>query len=93
MISSKHINLRATPKGVDLLVDDYELFDYIDDFLTDLGFVSEFAGEEILDGRRWYFMHFEGDAAHISRALDGLSAAEVDRIWAVNNSDTSSEEN
>lgn len=93
MISSKHIDLRTTPKGAVVLVDDYELFDYIDDFLTDLGFISEFSGEEISDGRPWYFMYLEGDAAHISRALDGLSAAEVNRIWAVNNSDTSREEN
>lgn len=86
MIQSKHIDVRIVADGVDVIVDDHEVFDYIDDFLTDLGFSFAFTEEEKRDDRTWHLMHFEVEATPILKAINSISSAEIDRIWALNNS-------
>lgn len=82
-----HIAIRTAPDGVDVVCDDWEVFDYVDDFLNDCGLKFESTWEEERDGRRTYIMHFGSGATEqqIAQFLEGVSAEEIERIWKLNN--------
>jgi hypothetical protein len=86
-MNSRHVEIRVGIDGVDVIADDWEVFDYLDDFFSERGLEFEFTGEEERDGQRVYVMHFGSDVAEerIAKALEGVSAEEVERIWNLNN--------
>jgi hypothetical protein len=83
----EHIEVRCVTDGVDVLADDCEIFDYLDDVLTERGLESEFSREEERDGRRFYVMHFGAHVSVelISEILAEITPEEIDRIWRLNN--------
>ena len=84
---SDHIRIQQTSSGTDVLVDDCELFDYVDDVLTAAGLESEYSVEEKRDGVQCFVLHFDSGIpeARLRAALDGISEADVERIWRLNN--------
>jgi hypothetical protein len=86
-MKSRHVEIRDAIDGVDVIVDDYEVFDYLEDFLTDCGLEFEFTREEKREGQRFYVMHFGLNVAagHIEKDLDGVSVGEIERLWKGNN--------
>jgi hypothetical protein len=86
-MKSRHIEILAGAHGVDLIVDDWEVFDCIDDLVTGCGLECEFTREEVRDGRRFYVMHFGPSVSEsqVATALDAISAEEVERLWKLNN--------
>ncbi len=86
-MKGKHIEIRAAEERVEVIVDDYELFDYVDDLLTGKGLEHEFTSEEERDGRIFYKMHFSGDVtqAQLSGVIATIPRDEIERIWQMNN--------
>ena len=66
--------------------DDYELFDYIEDVLTERGLQSEFTRDEERDGGRVFIIHFRSDVSteSIAGILGEISSGAVERIWRLN---------
>ena len=89
-MKSEHIEIRLSESKLEIVVDDYELFDYIEDLLTGRGFEYEFRTETIRDGRKFYKMHFgkNVDNNKLIDAIDAISQSEIQRIWELNNSET-----
>jgi len=89
-MKGKHIEIRAVEERIEVIVDDYELFDYVDDLLTDRGLEYEFTSEEERDGRWFHKMHFGGDVtqAQLSDVVEAIPQDEIERIWRLNNSST-----
>ncbi|MEM6290964.1 MAG: hypothetical protein AAGA54_06845 [Myxococcota bacterium] len=86
-MGSTHIKITATSSKVELVVDDYELFDYLDDLLTERGLEYEFSSEQIYEGRKVYKMHF-GECvaeAELAEVVERLPQQEIERISALNN--------
>lgn len=86
-MSTDHIQVEVKNERVQLVIDDYELFDFVDDFVTDAGLEYEYTSEEERRGRKHYLMHFAlgVPVEQVSEMLDGLDDAEVQRIWSLNN--------
>lgn len=87
-MKSKHIEIRVAGEWVEVIVDDYELFDYVDDLLTAKGLEHEFITKEERDRRIFYKMHFGGDVtqAQLSDVVAAIPRDEIERIWRMNNS-------
>jgi len=84
----KHIEIRAVGERVEVIVDDYELFDYFDDVFTENGLEYQFISEEKREGRRFHKMHFGADVTQ-SRLREVVVATpqdEVERILQLKNS-------
>lgn len=86
MVKFGHIQLEVSIEGIRVLVDDYELCDYVEDFLTDKGFEYDFRGEEELRGQRMQVLYFSKRSLEESlrAALRDLPESEVERIWRIN---------
>lgn len=86
-MNSKHIEIKSRDGALELIVDDYELFDYLDDVLTENGLEFEFTNEEVRDGHRFYKMHFGANVkeVHLTEIIEGIPTAEIQRIWELNN--------
>lgn len=85
----KHILVEDGELGALVAVDDYELFDYVDDFLNERGLESAFTREELREGKRYYILQFDEDivpAARIREVVAVIPSDEVSRIWEMNNS-------
>jgi len=87
LMNSEHIKIEVTERGVEVVIDDWELFDYVDDFITDRGLEYDYFYEQERQGRRYFKMHFaEGvSASRVSEVLKEIPIDEVERIWALNN--------
>lgn len=86
-MNPEHIKVEVTPGGVEVVVDDYELFDYVDDFIAERGLEYEYSGEREVQGKRHYTMHFGAgvSADRVAAVLNEIPPGEVDRIWSLNN--------
>lgn len=83
----QHLEVRSTDEGVLLIVDDYELFDFLDDHLTQIELEFEFMSRERRNGREFYKMHFPAGMSlkNLNLALQEIPASEIQRIWDLNN--------
>lgn len=70
-----------------LRIDDWELFDFIDDHLTIHDLEHEYHTEERVGGVRWYVLHFHSDidSARLREVLGLIDPEEIERIWRINN--------
>ncbi|MBX2811296.1 MAG: hypothetical protein KTR25_05790 [Myxococcales bacterium] len=84
---SHHLVIDDSENCVTLRVDDWELFDFIEDHLTAHDLEQEHHTEEQVGGVRWYVLHFcsSVDPARLKKVLDLLDPEEIERIWLINN--------
>lgn len=84
---SKPIQTRRVADGVDVIVRDCELFDYLDDLFAEKGLHYSFIQEEVRDGETVYTVHFGENISEyeISSILNEVPQEEIDRIWKLNN--------
>ena len=79
-----HVTIAHESGRVTLAVHDYELFDYLDDFLTARNLEFEIITDESMPT---YTMRFPSSVTpeYISQALASIPAGETERIWKINN--------
>jgi len=85
-----HPNLKIEVIGghVVLLVEDTEVFDYVEDFLIEehnLMYSFVVIGEA--NGVKTYTLHFQetSDPTKLQTAVDAIDPDELQRIWSLNN--------
>ncbi|MEQ8210665.1 MAG: hypothetical protein RH917_12615 [Lacipirellulaceae bacterium] len=90
----EHITVTEADGRVVVIVDDYELFDFVEDYLIeDCDFdVPEFTTSFCRGNRQFNAMHFStGISLQVVRdAVEALSTTEIERIWRLNNDDLES---
>jgi hypothetical protein len=86
-MKSEHINIARVADGVEVVADDYELFDYLDDLFSENSLQADWTHTAERDGKRRYVMHFGKSVpeARIFEILNELPEEEVERIWQLNN--------
>jgi hypothetical protein len=86
-VALDHIRIENREGSVAVVIDDYELFDYVDDFLTERGLEYDHLSESEIAGRRIFTMHFPATVLteQISTVLTQLPPDEIQRIWRLNN--------
>lgn len=84
---SERIAIRTVQNGVEVLVDDVEVFDLVDDLLTENEMEYEYFLEEVIGGKRYQVMHFGSDTSEerLRAVIDSISKADIERIWKLNN--------
>ena len=85
---SEHIQVEVVEGHVCVTVDDYELMDLVDDFLTEERDIeSEYHIESVVRGRTVYTLHFPETVTldSVSKAIEELDPNEIERIWLLNN--------
>ncbi|MFQ5801993.1 MAG: hypothetical protein ACE5JQ_03735 [Candidatus Methylomirabilales bacterium] len=87
-MDSEHIKVENLDGRTVVTIDDWELFDYVDDFLTEHGIEYDYFTEADHEGRRNFTMHFSPNmpTERVSAILARISPEEVQRIWNLNNS-------
>jgi len=83
-----HVRVSTEGGRIVLTIDDWELFDYVGDFLAEQRDIEyEYMVESSDGSRRFFSMYFPTtvDPDSVSAALESLDAEEVERIWRVNN--------
>lgn len=80
---TQHIKVEAGDERVQLVVDDYELFDFLDDFVSQNALDHEYTSVEERNG----VMHFPRGTAirRVSEVLARVPEDDVQRIWSMNN--------
>ena len=89
---SDHVRVAIQDRHVVAIIDDWELFDYIEDHLTEVfSLEHDYHTESKLDGRCYFTMHFAEtiSAEQVSGAIAQLPEGEVERIWRLNNTPSS----
>ena len=87
LINLPHVRTRIDSDGhVLVTVDDYEVFDFVDDHLTENHELDYLWVEESSGKPARYPMTCEGELAErIEIALSGLDAAQLEAIYLINN--------
>jgi hypothetical protein len=87
-VDSEHIKVENRDGCTIVTIDDWELFDYVEDFLTEHGIEYDHFTEAVHEGRRNFSVHFSPDipADRVSAILARISPEEAQRIWELNNS-------
>lgn len=82
-----HIKLENHDGLAAVVIDDWELFDYLDDFLSERGLDYDRLSEVQVAGRRIFTMHFAASVAldQVSAVLEKVPPSEIQRIWRLNN--------
>jgi hypothetical protein len=86
-VDDEHIKLENRDGLAAVVIDDWELFDYLDDFLSERGLDYERLSEVQVAGRRIFTMHFAASVAvdQVSAILEQVPPSEIQRIWCLNN--------
>lgn len=85
---SEHIHLDFEDGHVVVTIDDHELFDYVDDYLTEERDIEyEYVTKHEDGSRRLFAMHFPTSVSfkRVTRAVEELPRHEIERIWRLNN--------
>jgi hypothetical protein len=88
-MSKQHIQIRLSELGKPLLrIDDWEVFDFVDDFLTDRNFIYDFFTTESIDGKETFIMHFNDQPSYeaLKEIVSTISQEAIEEIWLINNS-------
>ena len=82
-----HLVVAEIDGRLTLRIDDWELFDFIDDHLTDHDLKYDYFTEEQAGSVCWYVLHFHSgiDPVRLREVLDLIDPEEVERIWRINN--------
>lgn len=84
IFSSNHINLFKQNDFLELIIDDYELFDYIDDLLHEYNLSEEDQEYSFEEDNHIIFKEIQNQEKIISFLKD-LNSDEVERIYKLNN--------
>ena len=84
VFSSNHINLFKQNDFIELIIDDYELFDYIDDLLHEFDLSEEDQEYSFEEDNHIIFKEIQNQEKIISFLKD-LNSDEVERIYKLNN--------
>ncbi len=84
IFSSNHINLFKQNDFLELIIDDYELFDYIDDLLHEYNLSEEDQEYSFEEDNHIIFKEIQNQEKIIS-FLKNLNSDEVERIYKLNN--------
>ena len=85
---TEHIRIATEDDQVIVTVDDTELFDYVEDVLTEKhDLVYEYLTTPMIGSRRFYVMRFPKSVSLglVSDAIAELPSDEIQRIWLLNN--------
>ena len=82
-----HVVIKELDGNLTIRIDDWELFDFIDDHLTDHDFDYNFLSEENVGDRRIFIIHLPdgSDANRLRAVIELIDPREIERIWAINN--------
>ena len=84
IFSSNHINLFKQNDFLELIIDDYELFDYIDDLLHEYNLSEEDQEYSFEEDNHIIFKEIQNQEKTISFLKD-LNSDEIERIYKLNN--------
>ncbi|MFN3772918.1 hypothetical protein [Cloacibacterium normanense] len=84
VFSSNHINLFKQNDFLELIIDDYELFDYIDDLLHEYNLSEEDQEYSFEEDNHIIFKEIQNQEKIISFLKD-LNSDEIERIYKLNN--------
>ena len=84
IFSSNHINLFKQNDFLELIIDDYELFDYIDDLLHEFDLSEEDQEYSFEEDNHIIFKEIQNQEKIISFLKD-LNSDEIERIYKLNN--------
>ena len=84
VFSSNHINLFKQNDFLELIIDDYELFDYIDDLLHEYNLSEEDQEYSFEEDNHIIFKVIQNQEKIISFLKD-LNSDEIERIYKLNN--------
>jgi len=86
-VQQDHVVVAESDGRLTLRIDDWELFDFIDDYLTDHDLEYDYLTEEEVGSVRWNVLHFSRsiDPARLKEVLDLIDPDEIERIWRINN--------
>jgi hypothetical protein len=83
-----HISITSRQDHTVVVIDDTELFDFLDDFFVDKGITSELISPEIdKNGIQTHCIYLDRSITpeFVHRLLSEIPTAEIDRIYALNN--------
>lgn len=82
-----HIVLRSVETGLEIIVDDREIFDYIEDYLTEKYSIA-YDYMTLSDKDSQYVMQFSDtyDFEQLQRAIAKLDVDEIEKIYSLYNS-------
>ena len=84
VFSSNHTNLFKQNDFLELIIDDYELFDYIDDLLHEYNLSEEDQEYSFEEDNHIIFKEIQNQEKIISFLKD-LNSDEIERIYKLNN--------
>ncbi len=86
-MNQDHVMIDESDGRPTIRIDDWELFDFIDDHLSAHDFEYEYSTEENVDGDHFFVMHFRVDVklARLKEAIESIDPQEIQRIWKINN--------
>ena len=85
---TKHISVTERDGFCVIKVDDYELFDYLDDFFVEQDIDSLFISKEIDQlGREFHLLYFSAQYTPqiLINMLSQIPIAEIEQIYSMNN--------
>ena len=86
---TKHISISERDGHSVVTVDDYELFDYLDDYFVEKNISAEFISQNVADlnGDELLSMYFKPSytTQFLLQQLSEIPIAEIERIHALNN--------
>ncbi|MEZ4230131.1 MAG: hypothetical protein R3B89_13220 [Polyangiaceae bacterium] len=82
---SPYIRIDSIAGETHVVVDDWEVFDFLDDHLSALGFDFDWF-KESMNGRKRYVMRFGKEIGRdsLEQALATIPDGEIERIWSIN---------
>ena len=82
-----HVMIDELDDHVTIRIDDWELFDLVDDHLTDHDFEYDYFTEETAGCRRFFVMHFQVgvDPIRLREVVSSIDPQEIQRVWEINN--------
>ena len=87
---SEHIQVAMEADRVVVIVDDWELFDYVGDFLSETHSLDyDFMSQRTREGREHFVMHFLPGVPleRLREVIGQIPRDEINRIWAINNAE------
>lgn len=93
VIFSRFLFLEESEEGLELVVLDDEVEDFVDDYLTEeFGFVRAYSGRTIINGYPACRSHFldlsPEERGRLIRAVSALKEETLEEIWRCNNQES-----
>ena len=85
-MKTSHIQVKASEAGVIVVIDDCELFDFVEDLFTENGLEYAYSIKEEREDCTVYVIHFEADVSivNVKEVVDAVPDEEIERICSLN---------